>query len=240
MKALAKRLLPKPLQQPLLALKNRWFTSYSRKSYAQEGEDMLLDRFLENRPHGFYVDVGAHHPERFSNTYRLYRRGWRGLNIDAIPGSMAVFRRKRPRDVNIEMAVAASREELTFYVFNEPALNTFERDLAIQRVSAKYKIIQEIKLAPRPLSELLDEYVPAGTKLDILTVDVEGLDYDVLRSNDWDKYRPDFVLAECFGAITAEETTSHIVYKFLFQLGYRMVAKTMNTVVFQQSAGVSG
>ena len=67
---------------------------------------MLLDRFLCQRPSGFYVDVGAHHPIRFSNTFRLYRKGWRGLNIDANPGSMKRFHHTRPRDINIEAAVS--------------------------------------------------------------------------------------------------------------------------------------
>jgi hypothetical protein len=74
-------------------------------SYAQEGEDMVLRRIFEDQPLGFYVDVGAHHPVRFSTTYFFYRRGCRGINIDATPGSMDAFRRLRPRDINLEVAI---------------------------------------------------------------------------------------------------------------------------------------
>jgi len=111
---------------------------------------MLLERFLEHRHSGFYVDVGAHHPKRFSNTYRLYRRGWRGLNIDANPGSMTLFQNVRPRDINVEAAVSSTPRELTYYIFNEPALNTFKRDLALERVGA-YSIVKEVNIITAPL-----------------------------------------------------------------------------------------
>jgi hypothetical protein len=68
---------------------------------------MLLERFLVDMSCGFYVDVGAHHAMRFSNNYRLYQKGWMGLNIDANPGSMAVFKRLHPRDINVEVAVSS-------------------------------------------------------------------------------------------------------------------------------------
>ena len=158
---------------------------------------MILDRFLEYRDSGFYVDVGAHHPKRFSNTYRLYRRGWMGINIDANPGSMQMFKRVRPRDINVEAGVSSTRQELTYYVFNEPALNTFKKDLALERAGGIYSIIKEVKIVTAPLGELLDQYLPAKTEIDLLTIDVEGLDYEVLRSNDWSRYSPEFILVEC-------------------------------------------
>ena len=70
--------------------------------YSQNGEDLILNRFLENKKNGFYIDIGAHHPIRFSNTYLFYKKGWRGINIDAMPGSMDLFNKIRSRDINIE------------------------------------------------------------------------------------------------------------------------------------------
>ena len=79
---------------------------YRRTSYSQEGEDLILDRLLRRKPRGYYVDVGAFHPKKFSNTHLFYRRGWSGINIDATPGSMDEFRRVRPRDTNLEIAIS--------------------------------------------------------------------------------------------------------------------------------------
>ena len=84
---------------------------------------MILNRFFERKRNGFYVDVGAHHPKRFSNTYTFYKKGWRGVNIDAMPGSMEKFKKIRPRDINLEFAISNKNGTLVYHMFNEPALN---------------------------------------------------------------------------------------------------------------------
>lgn len=232
MKDWVSALLPKVVLQFLRQIRERWFDVYAKRSYSQEGEDMLLDRFLEDRPVGFYVDVGAHHPKRFSNTYRLYCQGWRGLNINANPGSMTLFQKLRPRDINIEAGVSSAPQELTYYAFNEPALNTFSKTLAKERVSETHSIVNETSVRTEPLWRLLDEHLPAGTKIDLMTIDVEGLDYDVLQSNDWSRYSPDFILVECLGAASLEQASSDPVAEFLRSRRYAVVAKTMNTLLF--------
>ena len=95
-----------------------YFDGYSKKSYSQEGEDMILQRLFEKQKTGFYVDVGAHHPRRFSNTYFFYKKGWCGINIDAMPNSMKRFNRSRPRDINIEKAISENEKILKYYGFN--------------------------------------------------------------------------------------------------------------------------
>ena len=57
-------------------------TYWSNRIYSQEGEDIVIDRYFQHKAKGFYVEVGAHHPFRFSNTYRFYRRGWTGVCIE--------------------------------------------------------------------------------------------------------------------------------------------------------------
>src|SRR3989304_3055726 len=106
---------------------------YYRVSFAQEGEDLLLVSLFEGQASGFYVDVGAHHPRRYSNTLALYSKGWNGINIDAMPGSMRPFQEARPRDINLELAISDERRVLTYYEFNEPALNGFDPELARRR-----------------------------------------------------------------------------------------------------------
>jgi hypothetical protein len=90
---------------------------------------------------GFYVDVGAHHPLRFSNTYLFYKKGWRGINIDATPGSMKLFNKIRPEDTNIESPVSNTHRKMSYYIFDEPALNSFS-----SKLSKKGLITQSIKL----------------------------------------------------------------------------------------------
>jgi FkbM family methyltransferase len=234
MKSTLKAILPRRLWEALGSARQRWFQNYARDSFSQEGEDLILERFLEGRENGFYVDIGAHHPFRFSNTYRLYRRGWRGLNVDANPGSMAIFRRMRPRDINVEAAVSAQERELTFHVFNDPALNTFDRELAMGRVSPAYSIVEEVVLRTQPLWKLLDQYVPADTEIDLMTVDVEGLDYEVLSSNDWQRYRPQYLIVERLDLLTVDGVTGDPIQQLLAAQHYSMVAKTMNSLIFRR------
>lgn len=83
-----RRMFPR---QVAIADKPLPISGHAKLSFSQEGEDMLLDRFFMNQKDGFYVDVGAHHPERFSNTNYYYLRGWRGINIEADPSLMKEF-----------------------------------------------------------------------------------------------------------------------------------------------------
>jgi hypothetical protein len=105
----------------------RNYVPIGRLSYAQEGEVLILARILGSMKTttGFFVDIGAHHPVRFSNTFYFYRRGWSGINVDALPGTRKLFRRMRPRDTTIECGVGLEESKLKYFSFNEPALNTF-------------------------------------------------------------------------------------------------------------------
>lgn len=206
------------------------------RSYSQEGEDMILKRVFEKKHTGFYVDVGAHHPMRFSNTYFFYKKGWRGINVDAMPGSMALFRIFRRRDVNLEIPISAEGKILTYYVFNEPALNGFDVDLSAARNlnSNQYKILGTIDLPTRRLDSVLNEHLPTGQEIDFLSIDVEGLDLEVLKSNDWTKYKPDVILVEVLGSTLADIEGNEIT-GFLDSHGYKIYAKTVNTVIYKST-----
>jgi FkbM family methyltransferase len=240
MRLRASKIIPPVLLDRLLKPLQRAYPHILRspdqqESYAQEGEDLVAARLLGDKPGGgFYVDVGAHHPVRHSNTYLFYRRGWRGMNIDAAPGSMAEFQRLRPRDINIESLVASDPSPRRFYVFNEPALNTASRELADQRPAedAQFRIEKEVELRPRTLASLLDEFLPPGTAIDLMSVDVEGLDFDVLRSNNWERYRPTLLLVEILLTDLAA-IEAHEIARFLRDRHYRPIAKLYNTVVFR-------
>lgn len=213
-------------------LKTYFFDAYATKSYSQEGEDMILSRLFERQKKGFYVDVGAHHPERFSNTCYFYKKGWNGINIDAMPGSMKTFRKLRRRDINLEEGVSTEKKELFYYIFNEPALNGFSQELSeTEYASSKYYIVKKTKIIVRPLSEILDEYLPGGVNIDFLSVDVESMDYEVLQSNNWKKYKPKAVLVEMLNS-DFEKITGDPVYLFLKEKGYKLFAKSVNTAIF--------
>lgn len=209
------------------------FDPFVALAYAQDGEDMVLRRLVGQQAEGFYVDVGAHDPFRFSNTCYFHRRGWGGINIDADPDAISAFRRARPHDVNLCVGVSDTPGRMIFHRFNEPALNTFDAELAAERVRMPaYRITERIEAPIRRLDDILAEHLPPGQAIDMLSIDVEGQDAQVLASNDWSRFRPRFLLVEAlrisFGALPEQAS-----YRLATSVGYALVAKTANTLIFQ-------
>jgi FkbM family methyltransferase len=208
----------------------------SSRSYSQDGEDMILKALFEQKKgyKGFYVDVGAHHPVRFSNTKYFYDKGWKGINIEPTPNAIKAFKTFRRRDINLNIGIGPERGELTFYCFNEPALNSFSKEVSerVDRESSTYKIIKELKIEVMPLSVVFDQYLPEGRKIDFISIDVEGLDYQVLTSNNWDKYQPEVILVE--ENIDVDRIGDSPIYNFLKDKGYHFFAKTLRTCVYRK------
>lgn len=208
-------------------------------SFSQEGEDRLISRMLEligispKRHKGFFVDVGAHHPTRLSNTYYWHLKGWRGINIDARPGVKKLFDESRPHDVNLELGIAQTDGELRYSMFKEPALNTFDPVVANQRLmDPRCKLLDTVSVRTRPLASVMNEYLPPRTEIDFMSVDVEGLDLEVLQSNDWDLYRPRIILAESCDQIGLSSAEQSDLSQYLQSKGYTVTSKLVHTIGF--------
>lgn len=208
------------------------FSSVSSGSlhYSQEGEDIVLNRLFGERAAGFYVDIGAHHATRFSNTFSLYRRGWRGINVDATPGSMNSFRALRPRDINLELFISDRNVPLRMHLFREGALNTANTILAQTYLAAGWEKTGEVELLPKTLANVMDQHVPAGVAVDLLSIDVEGEELAVLRSGNWEAYRPAVVIIEALSTPLAQLFDEPAV-RFLVELGYEARFRLFNSVV---------
>ena len=144
---------------------------------------------------------------------------------------MKLFNKYRSRDINIEAAISNKIETLTYYKFNDPALNTFDKDLAQTRIGNKYKIISEEKIAAIPLKEILSKQKIGD--IDFMSIDVEGLEMKVLESNDWNVYQPKILLVESIASdLVAIYNTE--LYKFINNMKYTLFAKTFNTLFFKK------
>lgn len=210
---------------------------FKKCSYSQDGEDMVLASFYEEKPDykGFYVDIGALHPFRFSNTQYFYEKGWRGVNVDATPGSMVEFTKFRPEDINIETGISVDGKDLTFYSFEEKALNSFNEEISKERIEKGWKLKEKITVKTLNLNDLLNEYLPENQKIDFMNLDVEGLDFDILKSLDWKKYKPDFLLVEDLNLVDGDlvQNGNTEMYAFLNNLDYELIGKTMRTLIFK-------
>lgn len=220
------------MRRVLRRLKRMFSDGHAFSSYSQEGEDMILRRIFDGKATGFYVDVGAHHPRRFSNTYYFYKLGWRGINIEPNPIAIRLFNRQRSRDINIEAGVSDVPGTLTYFCFDDPALNTFNVELAAQRTKlTRYKLIEERPAPVLRLDTILRSNGEKDTPIDFLSVDVEGFDLQVLKSNAWTEFRPRCVLAESIGQSINDALTCELS-NYMRAQGYELVAKTFNTLVF--------
>jgi FkbM family methyltransferase len=204
---------------------------FARIHFSQLGEDCLIWHYFHQLYEGFYVDVGCHDPFRYSNTYLLHRfRNWRGLNIDADPRAIAKFQVERPTDINVVAGIGAGAEERLFVMFKDGAVNTFDPQIASTQQS-KFAQAESIVVQVRPLRDVLAEYVPPGVAIDYMNIDCEGLDHDVLVSNDWRKFRPKVVTVELFG-LSLDTPLSNRSVQFLKSEGYRLKSYYHATAFF--------
>lgn len=207
-----------------------WF---GKRSYAQSGEDIIADVELGKKKKGRYIDVGAFHPKVFSNTYLFYKRGWSGVVIEPRPGAREDFAKVRPRDMFVGLGVAEKKDVLEYWEFDEGAANTFSVEQAEKNTKeAGRKLLRKISVAVMPLRDILANCGMERAVIDLMSVDVEGMDEEVLRSNDWEKWRPKLIICEDLD-FDFEKTRSSGVVKYLLGLNYALVAKTPYSLIFK-------
>ena len=169
----------------------------SRISYAQNMEDILLDRLFGGRV-GTYVDIGANHPFIDSNTYFFYLRGWRGVTIEPNPSAVEVFREHRPEDRHLSVAVSDIETTLPFFKVTTPdgstGLSTLEADIARSYRTEDGYEVAESSVPVRTLASLIPEHVIAPP--DLVSIDVECHEAAVLRGIPLDVWRPKVLVIE--------------------------------------------
>jgi FkbM family methyltransferase len=206
------------------------------KSYSQSGEDLILNNFFKYKKTGSYIDIGANDHKKFNNTYFFYSRGWRGINIEPNIKKHANLRKKRKEDINLNFGVGQKEGFMDFYEFKPDTLSTFSTKTAKEYEKMGHKITNRKKIMVFPLKDILDKYFK-GTEIDFMTIDTEGNDLDVLKSNDWIKYRPTYLIIE-----TLEYRIDNLARKnnkmfddYLAEINYVPIIDTyINTVYYNK------
>lgn len=195
-------------------------------SFSKAGDDIQLHKLIKAQTPGVYVDIGCWHPIKASNTYYFYLRGWKGLCIDPNPELNEVYKTLRPNDNFLNFGIGSYSEKLKYYMLEDQhsSMNTFDLDF-IKAHNFQEKIKKTVDVSIYPLKEVLDKNLVDGDRLDFFDVDVEGLDLEVLKTNDWDKYRPKVILVETNLSII-EDVVSEIV-QYLESKKYKLIGKSI-------------
>ena len=198
--------------------------------FGQSAEDVVLLRLFNKLRHGFYVDVGAFHPRKYSNTFLLHALlGWRGINIDASAESIELFKAERPNDINVLVGISKRSEKQTYTVYDKPARNTFsEKNVARQQTKGDAEIIATLELETKPLADVLKQHLPVGQKIDLMNIDIEGFDMEALESNDWKMFRPKVLIIEDYAFLESSAEKSSI-HSFMLEEDYRLISHSFDT-----------
>ena len=198
-------------------------------SYAQNFEDVMLARAFPGAT-GFYVDVGANDPDIDNVTRVFYERGWSGINIEPLSANSVELRKKRPRDINLEMAVGEKEGSITFYEIGKwHGYSTTDPVLAKQHRKDGLAVIEH-KVPVRKLSTILEEHADDRI-IDFLKIDVEGTELSVLRGADLRRHRPKIIVLESKMPVTinmvdrVDEVPDRVeeYSDFLAPLGYHFI-----------------
>ena len=166
-------------------------------SFAQHGDDFMLVNLFQMMyiPTPSFLDLGAHHPFIISNTALLYERGSRGVNVEANPNLIPAFNLYRPHDKNINVGVGLEEGEATFFMYSDTSgRNTFSLEEA-KSLKGVLEVRKSIKLPMTTLSAIIEKYC-GGVYPDLLTTDLEGYDYAVIKSGNFTKSSPKIIVTE--------------------------------------------
>lgn len=212
---------------------------FGRRAYSQCGEDLIMAHIFG--PIGVdkptYIDIGAHHPFYLSNTAYFYERGSTGLNIEPDPKLFAAFKKHRPKDTNLNIGISSGKSSTqSFYLISNPVLNTFSKvEAESYRDSYGYEITDIVEIPVMPLSTVISMHL--GTRpVDLLSIDVEGLDFEILKTVNFREGPPAVICIETMSySDTGEGVKNTQIIQFLEKKGYLLYADTnLNSIFVRQ------
>ena len=204
-----------------------------RLAYSHWGVDLIITKLLNSRNKGIYIDVGCHHPFLNNHTYLLYKSGWEGINIDVDYNSIDMFNFFRKSDVNIQTAVTDHKGEVDlFFYHNRAAKNTISKEFGSDAKEQK-------RINSDTLNNIIENSKFKNSKIDFVSIDVEGNEMNVLNGFNLKKYKPKLILLEFilpnkkeFYEKDINEITNSDVYKFLIKNEYKLINWNHDDLLF--------
>ena len=213
----------------------RNFKSLNGKS--QMGEDKEILKLFKKDYKGNYVDIGCYHPTNYSNTHMLYKKGWRGLNIDLNPLSIELFNVHRPNDINLNLAISNDEGFKNLYFLDD--LNT-QNTLELNHIEflktyhgVKSEEIEIRKVQTHRLDKVLDQY--NFKKIDFLNIDVEGHEINIIKSINFNKYEIKVICIEILNHNKKSELINRELKEYILSKDYIISKKIGLNYIFYKN-----
>ena len=212
----------------------------SKKNYFSfSGVKVIIENIFRKKNDGFYIDVGCQHPIKNNNTFLLYKKGWKGINIDLDIDNINLFNIARPKDDNINIAVSNKVGETDLYFYHKKSpINTIDK-----RTSDFQKAhVSEIKkVKTNTLVNIINSSKYYNNKIDLLTIDVEGHEINVLEGFDFNFNKPDVIVVEYLDLsakklevknLDIEKIFKTEIYNFLISKNYILANCIYSDLIF--------
>jgi FkbM family methyltransferase len=167
-----------------------------QRLYSNFDEELIIRDFFQDRRNGFFLDVGCSYAVRGSNTYYLEKHlGWTGIGIDALEDYGAQWKKERPDSMFFAYLVTdRSGIRKTFFKSPGLALSSTNEELASGKIFGAKLDTVEVQIETITLNDLLDR--AEVTKIDLLSMDIEGHEPKALAGFDIDRFQPELVVIE--------------------------------------------
>jgi len=220
----------------LKILKKRFFPNYKKICYSQFGEDLIIGFIFRNLKIGkpTYIDIGANHPAKLNNTYLFYKNGSTGICIEPNPYLFKQIKDKRKRDICLNIGIGTKEDQkANYYIMSSDVLNTFSKEEAENLAATTNQKIEKIIQIPLlPLNEVIKENFNGKTP-NFISLDTEGFDFEILKSIDFDKFRPEVICVETLTYTENKtERKEQEVLDFMTKKGYYVHADTYINTIF--------
>ena len=223
-------------------IKKLYYEKYTKKSYSISNVDLIIDRMFSKIEKGVFIDLGCNHPIKFNNTYLLYKRGWRGINIDLDKESIDEFNKIRDKDYNVQSLISSNigEEKEIYYYHSRSAINTLSRELLEHR-NTKKDSIKILKETTNTLGNIIEKSPYKNQKINLLSIDIENHEYEALKNFNFSKFRIDVMVIEIHDLSqkkleiynqSLDFVINSNIYKLLTNNGYKLINWVNSDFVF--------
>ena len=212
---------------------------FKKKYFSFSGVDVIIENIFRKKNNGIYIDVGCQHPIKNNNTYLLFKKGWNGLNIDLDKDNIDLFNVARPNDQNINVAISNKIGETDLYFYHKKSpINTIDKKTSDYQ---KAPISEIKKIKTNTLTNIIKNSKYKNSKIDLLSIDVEGHEKEVLEGFDFSIYRPDVIVIEYLDLSAKKIEVKNLnidnlfktdLYKFLISKNYILANYIYSDLIF--------